>query len=936
MKKVKTLLVTAVAALSMTACSLEDVKNFPAQAGGKISEVFNSLLEKVGLKKKEEKKEEEVCQHRDDNHDGVCDLCGQSGLTFTHVDADNDFVCDECGSALQVQSVRLDDSAVQKLFSKGETFNAEGLKVIATSEVGSEKELEFTLSEPNMEQLGDQDVVVTYGTGENDKLSYSINISYWSEDDLDVFEAGSLTSYAPLPFLPGHNMQVKYTVDDQDYLESWWIEADDAEEVYLDYYNTLLAWNEVVVDGDTTLTFKLLETSVKGEGFHDLKDVSVLRLTPTTIEIEDGEEYTVRAFTADEYFIFGVNAEGKLVIESRIVDATLDGYFFGADLADGYWGFPAKYNSYINYLPSIVNYYNSELSASAFVVPVLSNTAKFVPMSYKALYPLAESLDAYTYAWFVQCDGAPVEDYNAWIAALTAFGYEQQTDNDGVVSYVIDDEFYGYMEFVPKFYEAEGDNPSSLCFGFYYKAPKSYTNHVSLVADKLGKDLGITLSVDNSKYKKGYYVIATGSFAPENVTTGEKAAEALARMLLEQSYQVTTTISYKEQYKQYSFGMSDGTTAITAYVDEAAKEDKFGFELYMGDSKPLSLTNAELAIQKACLAKNQFKGLKGVDYTEDSENHTFSMTFTLAGFGSAAYLKAGAESTLSYLADSFEKFTSEAGTAENTWVTVFRDVENSVQVTATSSISGEDLVVTVVFENKIFETPESTMVKFLTAKNGAAPAASDYAVAQDGSASATFTVEGTFTAENLQTEAEKMIAHFPTGFAKIISEAGSTEGTWLVLVENTALEIQGIISATLAEGGISFVVSTRVTVFDADHVARDFNATLAKAGISLSATWDATYEEYSLGVSFGASTDESSSNLGSGALTLGSYLGSYMEKKSQVYGDPTAQGYYDMFGDQSYYFYVLYVSKDGSSKASVVSYIYGGELVAQISIWDVA
>ena len=92
MKKVKTLLVAAVAALSMTACSLEDVKAFPGQAGAKVSEVWNSLLEKVGLKKKEEKKEEEkkACEHEDKNHDGVCDLCGATGLEVKHVDEDND------------------------------------------------------------------------------------------------------------------------------------------------------------------------------------------------------------------------------------------------------------------------------------------------------------------------------------------------------------------------------------------------------------------------------------------------------------------------------------------------------------------------------------------------------------------------------------------------------------------------------------------------------------------------------------------------------------------------------------------------------------------------------------------------------------------------------------------------------------------------------
>lgn len=54
----------------------------------------------------------------------------------------------------------------------------------------------------------------------------------------------------------------------------------------------------------------------------------------------------------------------------------------------------------------------------------------------------------------------------------------------------------------------------------------------------------------------------------------------------------------------------------------------------------------------------------------------------------------------------------------------------------------------------------------------------------------------------------------------------------------------------------------------------------------------------------------------------------------EVYGDPTAEDYYDLFGDGSIYFYLEFDSPDELSYASVISYIYNAKLIAQISIAD--
>lgn len=123
--------------------------------------------------------------------------------------------------------------------------------------------------------------------------------------------------------------------------------------------------------------------------------------------------------------------------------------------------------------------------------------------------------------------------------------------------------------------------------------------------------------------------------------------------------------------------------------------------------------------------------------------------------------------------------------------------------------------------------------------------------------------------------------------------------------------------------------------YDAAKVTEDFNANLAEASIPFAAEWNEDYQEYGLAVNFGESTDESEKNLGSAALTLASFLPEYMVNDFAVYGDPNAEDYYDLFGDKSYYYYVSFVSPDGLSTVAVISYIYNGLLVAQISIANV-
>lgn len=120
----------------------------------------------------------------------------------------------------------------------------------------------------------------------------------------------------------------------------------------------------------------------------------------------------------------------------------------------------------------------------------------------------------------------------------------------------------------------------------------------------------------------------------------------------------------------------------------------------------------------------------------------------------------------------------------------------------------------------------------------------------------------------------------------------------------------------------------------AESVTAAFNAALAGEGYSFAAEYDEEHGEYALAVNFGESSDESEESLSGAASALASFLPEYMSNTAAVYGDPTAEGYHDLFGDSSYYFFAGFESEDSAVVAEVISYVYNGLLIAQIGIYD--
>lgn len=123
-----------------------------------------------------------------------------------------------------------------------------------------------------------------------------------------------------------------------------------------------------------------------------------------------------------------------------------------------------------------------------------------------------------------------------------------------------------------------------------------------------------------------------------------------------------------------------------------------------------------------------------------------------------------------------------------------------------------------------------------------------------------------------------------------------------------------------------------VVEYTPEKVAADMNANLTAEGYTFQLTYDADYAEWSLAVNFGESTDESEENLKSGADTLASFLPDYCTAAGAIYGDPTAEGYIDIFSDNSIYYYAGFAVPDEKSDIAVISYIYNSLLIAQVSI----
>ena len=227
----------------------------------------------------------------------------------------------------------------------------------------------------------------------------------------------------------------------------------------------------------------------------------------------------------------------------------------------------------------------------------------------------------------------------------------------------------------------------------------------------------------------------------------------------------------------------------------------------MWDSEKVSLSKEEAEAQAILGGYYGFKPLRGVDF-DINLNQDDEVESATASITSGDAPESGLDAALSdaangfaqaYLPASYEFVSEEADSANSTYTAVYRDVARGFEVTFVASVSEGKIVVDIEIVSKTFVTPETVMVSFLTAQNGAAPNDGDYTVGQDNSATANLTIaDAEASAAGLQAVAEALAAKFGETFTVANSAAGDGD-TWVVTLANDVSGIDAVITVGLGQ-----------------------------------------------------------------------------------------------------------------------------------------
>ncbi len=133
---------------------------------------------------------------------------------------------------------------------------------------------------------------------------------------------------------------------------------------------------------------------------------------------------------------------------------------------------------------------------------------------------------------------------------------------------------------------------------------------------------------------------------------------------------------------------------------------------------------------------------------------------------------------------------------------------------------------------------------------------------------------------------------------------------------------------------IDYVPAQEGEGYTAASVAADINANFASAGVSDFLKYNSQYGIWNGGSRMAESTDESETALGGAADILASYLPEYLVVGNGIYGDPTDPSYYDLFQDESYYYYIGFSTDDEAVVGYITSYVYNGYLIGEMSVYD--
>ena len=592
-----------------------------------------------------------LTEHVDAMHDGTCDICGEA-MEVVHVDPGHDGICDVCGAPVAVhhvddgtgycscgkkivlESAVLNVDAAKKVYGKDQLFDNSGVKVIGTYTDEQVKEVPCTCSTPDMSTAGTKEITVTYldKDGAEQHFYFNIEVTYWSEGDLEIIDEATLLGYAdPLPYLPGMRIETDLVE------ETWNVIKEDSSLDEVDQYWELMndysvvasisgrAVNYEMVEFPTTyLSPSDLETINEVYGFSE-GNFYVFYLIPS---YEAGEYGTQRFFVGDEYFIFGLTDEGDFKLYDRFVEAYWDGYWDGnencdMDMFDVSKIKAAGYNvkdDFLSELGMIPYYYFSELAGNCLTFPDMENdTGYLIFNSYKTIFPFDFYFDDFAEVVSVDLINGTEKDCNDFITELLELGYVADVEYPNVYSY--SNEYVGTISFdVIPFSEDYVSNvygsaaaeelgvDAGFGFTFYYAAPER-DDFITILTPAL--DSLLELFGENVNYLEintDYYdgegegeIIADFYVVADEAPLDSEAVEASLAALLPAGFYSYGPAEYNSEYECWEEEFTNGTYGVYLSVFDADDDGdcEVYLEFYYGEEIIETFTDKMVAVAEA-------------------------------------------------------------------------------------------------------------------------------------------------------------------------------------------------------------------------------------------------------------------------------------------------------------------------------------------------
>jgi hypothetical protein len=946
MKKMKKALFAVIAAFSLSACDF-DIASLPSQIADTVSGWTDSITDLIpGAKKEEEKKEEELpCEHKDANHDGVCDLCGETGIEVKHsdenkdhkcdvcgavvsehadsdkdhkcdlcgavlsehadndkdhkcdlcgeklsehadedhdhkcdycgaevsqhvdedkdhfcdeckekisehADADKDHLCDLCGEKLSDHAdedgdfkcdfcgknldatFEIDLSKAVTEYGLGDKFLSNGVKVLATSETGSTMTVtDLTFSEPDMNTLGEQEVTVSFKINEVEhSVSYKINVSYWSEEDLAVLKEATIPGYytEEFPYVAGVGMKVaaEYEEDEEREKElvGWEIHADvtsndEFSHIILTYNNFVS--KDIELDGGTNpetgekVTYEVNFSFVQAEW---LDEEDLLEDTGLNNAVAFMVKPSLSLWTSAEYFVMGFDDEMNFIIKDTFAPYDIECLCgMTGEIWDGedyYSG--ALYSALVEELPGYFDDEFSEVSAAKFILPELNAYAVSIVSSH-SLYPFYEAFKDFDALWGFD---VLVSDYEASVleaydAALLSAGYSKQsvTGEGGYATtyYFIDNDAAGYMLFsVTDCGEVKTEIGTfeEVYVQFRYIAPEEYTYDV----DGLAAEYALVFA---EEYERGYFIADTYIYYAfgiidemfssvsfyvdaEGYETGLDLIAAMGYYFNDLGYYSSSPLYYSEADDDYAAYYALDLTdlsefGVTLYVDEVATEEGYFVEIYTTwDAKYQFSFNEYVGL----LLRGSMSGLNGFDFLFDPSEDSFAFIKSFkAEEEQELSLEECAKSDAQLLkALGFEE--AESSEEEGVYTVEFKNEAQASQVLVSASFNEDgnvNCVVSVSYHRYL--TPESVANKFAAAEGGEGSIKEE-----EGKYTYGNSISGEF--ESIEAVANAFAEYLPAGFELVSSEAAVNDDTsWVQVYEYEEAQLKAtLVAVTLGEG----------------------------------------------------------------------------------------------------------------------------------------